>query len=547
MENNNVKDFGEIGIFRAESAMSDLEKSRRRLELLYDVGISLSSEKHLPKLLEKIVQAAKCITNADGGTLYLLSEDGRSLRYEIVRTDSLELAYGGSAPLSASGIFADLPLYRPDGSNNDAIVAAYAALSASTVNIADAYEVKDFDFTGPRAFDARMGYRSRSFLTVPMKNHENELIGVLQLINAIDPETGKTTVFRETDQRLVESLASQAAVALSNRQLMHQMESLFEATIRMINTAIAKKSAFTNSHCVRVPELTMLIAEAVCADTEGPLAGWTLNEAEQHELRIAALMHDCGKITTPVHVIDKSRKLETIFDRIALIDTRFEVIRRDARIRMLEAVVGGADAAAANAEHERQLAEIAEDQALLQRSNLGSERMSDSDVERIKEIAKKYSWSSADGVSHPFLDEDEIVNLTIIAGTLTAPERQIINDHIVATINMLEELPWPKHLTNVPEIAGNHHERMDGQGYPRGVRAGELSVQARILAIADIFEALTASDRPYKTPMKVSEALSILEKFKQRGHIDPDIFDSFVRQQVHKRYAELFLTPEQQA
>lgn len=213
---------------------------------------------------------------------------------------------------------------------------------------------------------------------------------------------------------------------------------------------------------------------------------------------------------------------------------------------MLEAIAGGADAVAAEAEHARQLAEMAEDQALLQRSNLGSERMSDSDVARIKEIAQKYRWSSADGVSHPFLDEDEIVNLTIIAGTLTAPERQIINDHIVATINMLEELPWPKHLTNVPEIAGNHHERMDGQGYPRGVRAGELSVQARILAIADIFEALTASDRPYKTPMKVSEALSILEKFKQRGHIDPDIFDSFVRQQVHKRYAELFLTPEQQ-
>lgn len=526
--------------------MNRLDELLTRLDLLHDIGISLSSERQLDRLLDNIVEAARAITRADGGTLYLLSEDRQRLRYELVRTASLGITLGGGSAQPINADFPDLPLYQPDGSANHAIVAAHAALSGQTVNIADAYTTPDFDFTGPRAFDARMGYRSRSFLTVPMKNHENALIGVLQLVNAIDPENGQVTVFQAADQRLVESLASQAAIALSNRQLMQQMEALFEATIRMINTAIARKSPFTNSHCERVPELTMLIAEAVCADTEGPLAAWKLDDESRNELRIAALMHDCGKITTPVHVIDKARKLETIFDRIALIDMRFETIRRDARIRALEALSRGEAAASVAAREQEEMAQIAADQAFLHHANRGSERMRAEDVERVHEIARKYLWTDGNGEQRPFLDDDEVENLTIVAGTLTAAERQVINDHIVATIQMLDELPWPRHLANVPEIAGNHHERMDGKGYPRGVFAGELSVQARILAIADIFEALTASDRPYKTPMKAGEALEILRGFKTRGHIDPDIFDIFVRQQVHLRYAAQFLAPAQQ-
>ena len=297
----------------------------RRLDELNDIGASLSSEHDLKLLLEKIVLAAKRITRADGGTLYLLADDRRALHFEIVRTDSLNIAFGGSSAQSASGLFPDLPLYRADGSPNDCMVAAYAAITGNTVNIADAYAAQGFDFSGTRQFDARTGYRSRSFLTVPMKNHEGEVIGVLQLINAIDTPGGQVVPFSPADQRLAESLASQAAVALSNRQLVAQLETLFESFIKLINLAIDEKSPYTGGHCQRVPELTMMLAEAAAATREGPLADFTLTDKDRYELRIAALLHDCGKVTTPVHVVDKATKLQTLFDRIHLIDTRFEV------------------------------------------------------------------------------------------------------------------------------------------------------------------------------------------------------------------------------
>ena len=286
--------------------METLDDLFSRLDQLNDIGASLSSEHRLERLLEKILLAAKAITRADGGTLYLLSEDGKHLHFEIVRTDSLQIAFGGSAALPASGNFPDLPLYGTDGVANDRMVAAYAAIAGKTVNIADAYTAAGFDFSGTRQFDERTGYRSQSFLTVPMKNHEGELIGVLQLINALSPQTGQTVAFSAADQRLAESLASQAAIALTNRQLVQQLEMLFESFIKLINLAIDDKSPYTAGHCQRVPELTMMLAEAADATTEGPLADFKLSDKDRYELRIAALLHDCGKITTPVHVVDKA-------------------------------------------------------------------------------------------------------------------------------------------------------------------------------------------------------------------------------------------------
>jgi HD-GYP domain-containing protein (c-di-GMP phosphodiesterase class II) len=525
--------------------METLDDLWSRLDQLNDIGAALSREKNLSLLLEKILVVAKQITRADGGTLYLVSADRQFLHYQIVRTESLHIAFGGSAKEATSGIFPDLPLYLPDGSPNNHMVAAYAALHAETVNIPDAYEAAGFDFSGTRKFDARTGYRSQSFLTVPMKNHENEIIGVLQLINALAEDTGKTVAFSADDQRLVESLASQAAVALTNRQLIAQLEDLFESTVRMINTAINEKSPYTNGHCERVPELTMMIADAADQEAEGPLADFRMSEADRYELRIAALMHDCGKITTPVHVVDKATKLETICDRIHLVDARIEIVRRDARIRMLEAIAAGQPRAQAEAEWQNFVAGLDDDRALLIKSNIGGERMHQEDVERVRLIGERYRWHDAAGVEHPLLDADEVENLTIVAGTLTAKERNVINYHIVATIKMLELLPWPKHLKRVPEFAGGHHERMDGRGYPKGLRGDQMSVQARMMAIADIFEALTAADRPYKRPMKVSQALSIMESFKSGGHIDPDLYEIFVRQGVHQRYGKQFLKPEQ--
>ncbi len=516
-----------------------------RLERLNDIGASLSNERHLPRLLEKILLAAKNITHADGGTLYLMSEDRRHLHFEIVRNDTLKVAFGGTSGQPISDKFQDLPLYKEDGAPNNSMVAAYAALTGETVHVADAYAARGFDFSGTCRFDQTTGYRSKSFLTVPMKNHEGEIIGVLQLINAVNQETGEVVGFSMADQRLAESLASQAAVALTNRQLIAQMEELFESFIKLINLAIDEKSPYTGGHCQRVPEITMMLAEAVNETSEGPLAGFYLTDKDRYELKIAALLHDCGKVTTPVHVVDKATKLQTLFDRINLIDTRFEVVKRDAEIEMWRAISEGLPPPLAEEAWRKRLDQIEADREFLRRVNVGGERMKDEDVERVRRIASAYRWVNTDGAEVPFLDDNEIENLTIRAGTLTAKEREIINYHIVATIKMLEQLPWPKHLSNVPEYAGGHHERMDGKGYPRGLKRDQMSVQARMIGIADIFEALTAKDRPYKEAMKLSQALAVMESFKNTGHIDPDLYDVFVRSAVFRTYAERFLSAEQ--
>ena len=504
-----------------------------RLEKLNLIGASLSAERDINRLLELILAAAKSITGADGGTLYRVADD-KTLRFEIVRTTSLRYYLGGTSGNPVP--FYPIQLYR-DGEPNHSMVAAHAALTGRTVNIADAYGAEGFDFSGTRAFDAKTGYRSKSFLTVPMRNHEHETIGVLQLINAADPRSGEIVAFSASDQRLAESLASQAAIVLSNRQLINQLEQLFESFINLINSAIDEKSPYTGGHCQRVPQLTMMLAEAVNDTHEGPLAKFQMSDKDRYELKIAGLLHDCGKVTTPVHVVDKATKLETICDRITLIDTRFEVLKRDLEIQALRGQLEERKLRA-------RLRELDDDRRFLNACNMGSERMKDEDIARVKRIAA-YRWRDVAGHEANFLSEDEVKNLTIRAGTLTEEERKVINHHIVATIKMLEALPWPKHLANVPEYAGGHHERMDGRGYPKGLKREEMSVQARCMGIADIFEALTARDRPYKKGKTLSESLEILGRMKLNHHVDPDLFDIFVRQKVYRRYAEMFLEPEQ--
>ena len=518
-----------------------------RLEELNSIGVSLSKEKDITRLLEKILIAAKSITNADGGTLYRINEEG-NCQFEIMRTDSLNIAMGGTTGVKIP--FYPIHLIGRDGLPNNSMVVAYAVLHDRTVNIPDAYTAEGFDFSGTKNFDKKTGYRSKSFLTVPMKNHENEIIGVLQLINAQDRRTGGIIPFSAADQSLAESLASQAAIALTNRLLINQLEDLFEAFINLINTAIDDKSPYTGGHCQRVPVLTMMLAEAAIRARTGPLKEFSLDEHALYELKLAGLLHDCGKVTTPVHIVDKATKLQTIFDRIELVETRFEVAKRDAEIEMLKAKVerlendSKADTTGLEAELKQKLAAFDDDRQFLRRGNIGGEFMRKEDIERIQRIAR-HRWINEDGESAPLLTDDEVYNLSITRGTLTREDRQVINNHVAMTYKMLSALPWPKHLRSVPEIAASHHERLDGRGYHRGLTAQSMSLQARIVAIADIFEALTAKDRPYKPGKTLSESLEILGQMTLEKHVDPHLFDVFIREKVYLKYAEQFLDPGQ--
>jgi HD-GYP domain-containing protein (c-di-GMP phosphodiesterase class II) len=517
------------------------QDSTSRLGWLTEIARSLAGQRELNHLLESILTFARQATNADGGTVYRASDDGQRLTFDLVQNQSLALHLGGTSSVPAN--FAPMRLYDDQGVENRSSVVAYCALERRSVRIDDAYAAAGFDFQGAKRFDAANNYRSQSFLTVPMVAGDDQLIGVLQLINA-RTDDGSTTAFTEADMQFIEALASQAAIAIENKLLVDRLESLFFAFVNLINVAIDDKSPYTGGHCQRVPELTMMLADAASATLDGPLSSFTMTERDRAELLIAGLLHDCGKITTPVHVVDKSTKLETIYDRINLVETRLTALRREAEIESLKSQLAGTPVAAAEASLAAALAAIDDDMQFLRRVNIGQERMPDEDLDRIKQIATQ-QWTDATGAKLPLLTANELENLMVPYGTLTAVERQIINHHIVATNKMLEALPWPPHLRNVPEYAGGHHERMDGKGYPRGLTRDQMSVQARTMGIADIFEALTAADRPYKVGKTLTESLQILGRMAQSGHVDPDLFDIFVRKKVYLRYAERFLEPKQ--
>jgi HD-GYP domain-containing protein (c-di-GMP phosphodiesterase class II) len=514
-----------------------------RIERLNEIGIALSAETNTPKLLELIMMGAKTLTLADGGSLYFLKNG--ELSFEIISNDSLDIQMGGTSENDMA--FPAIPLLK-NGQENHANVVTHCVLTGQTINIADAYHEDGFDFTGTRQFDSKTGYRTRSMLTFPLKDHEQETIGVLQLINAREEVTGEVIEFSKVDQQLAESLASQAAVALTQQRLVSELQILFESFIRIIASAIDDKSPYTGGHCRRIPVLTMMLAEAVHAEDEGPLKNFEITEKDRYELETAAWLHDCGKVVTPEYVMDKATKLETIYDRIHTLETRFEVLRRDAEIEYLQdclrAKGAGQSATGLEQKYQQTCQQLAEDFEFLRNANIGGEFMSEEHIARVQQLAQVH-WTDAAGSQRPLLSDDEVMNLSIERGTLNNAEREVINNHIVATIKMLESLPFPKNLQNVPEYAGGHHEKMDGTGYPKGLKREEMSVQARIMAIADIFEALTASDRPYKKGKKLSECLKIMGFMKQDDHIDPDIFEVFIKQRIYLDYADEFLDPEQ--
>lgn len=576
------------------SKTEQLNSSQAKLSRLVETGISMTAEQDSNKLMEMLLLGAKELTNADGGSLYVLNEDNQ-LEFRIFRNDRLDAgAASGSASLSPPP---NIPMIREDGSPNLSNVVSFAAHQEESINIDDVYTSDKFDFAGPRAFDEKMNYRTGSILTVPLKPRGGAVIGAMQIINAREKGTDTIVPFSSDDQPFVEALAAQASTSLYNRQLLQAQVNLMDSMIMLIAEAIDSKSPYTGGHCNRVPILAQNLARAASDGKQGCYADFSFDTKEQwREFEIGAWLHDCGKIVTPEYVVDKASKLETIYNRIHEIRTRFEVLLRDARIDCLQAIIDGADAGKAETQYEARKQRLIDDFAFVAECNIGGEFMSDESIDRLKQIADTTWQRNFDihlGLAHEealryedepvgpcpekllddkhfhviprtrdvkeimaqrgfkmevpeaLYNQGEVYNLSIRRGTLTAEERFKINDHIMQSIVMLEKLPLPPHLQRVPEYAGTHHETLIGTGYPRKLTADELSVPARIMAIADIFEALTASDRPYKKAKSLSEAVKILSFFKKDEHIDPDLFDLFLTSGVYLDYANEFLDPEQ--
>lgn len=509
---------------------------QEHLAKLTRIGIALSSERDLQRLLDLIVAEARALTHADGGTLYLVEGDPpHALKYSIMQTGTLQIRLGGATGKPIP--FPDIPLFK-DGAPNNHNICAYAANTGETIHIPDCYAAAGFDFTGPKQFDAATGYRSRSFLVVPMRDHEEQIIGVLQLINATDPQTGELIPFAAELVETIEALASQAAVAITNVRLIRENEQLFEALAEVMASAIDERSPATAGHIKRVAQLTLALAEAVNQQQEGRFAGHRFSADELRELRLAALLHDVGKVTTPLHVIEKRNKLETIYDRGNEVWVRFELIKQQIecqylkqRIVLMEKGAPAAEMAALEAEMQARLQEVTDDQAFITEMNLPQEFVPAEQLERVRAIAAK--TFRLNGVDQPYLQPDEVKHLTIQKGNITGEELQIMRDHAAVTIRLLAQIPFTRKLKNIVKYAGAHHELLNGKGYPLGLSGNQIPLQTRMMSIADIYDALTASDRSYKKARSREEALSILRSMARNGELDHDLVELFITSGVY--------------
>lgn len=560
-----------------------LKLAQRKLATLVENGLLLNREKDREVLLKHILFGSRDIAHCAAATLYLRT-DRNTLTFALRTSDD---------PLPTP----ELPLFNPDGSPNERFVVTHAAAHNETVIIDDVYGDTRFDLSGTKQFSLASGFRTISMLTVPLSPRAGEVIGVLQLLNALDEETGQVIPFPPELMSFVQAMASQSAVALENQTLFAAQLALIDSMIQIVGGAIDAKSPYSGGHCKRVPELALMLAEEATKASDGPFAAFRFNtEEEWREFRISAWLHDCGKVTTPEYVVDKATKLETIYNRMHEVRMRFEVLLRDASIERLESILADDPVAEADARFAARKAALVDEHAFVAECNIGSEFMPPEHAERLRRIGAQ-TWRRnfddrlglsrdemkrhqkmpaalpvderllADKPEHlvprstgaavdakynfklkipeHMYNFGELYNLSISRGTLTPEERFKINEHIIQTIAMLDNLPLPKHLKRVPEYAGTHHETLIGTGYPRQLNAAQLSIPARIMAIADIFEALTAADRPYKKAKSLSESVSILSIFKKDKHIDGDLFDLLLTSGVYKRYGERFLQPEQ--
>ena len=498
--------------------MSD-HKLKEQIKRLNQIGIALTSETHLPTLLELIVREVRGFTRADAGSLY--SVDRNQLRFEVAQNDTLAArrneVYESFRPYP-------MPLDKTS-------IAGYVAITGETLNISDVYDLAgDEEYRFNPAFDDRNRYRTRSMLVVPIRTHQNEILGVLQLINSLD-EQNNVTVFGSEQEDLVASLASQAAATIQNARLINAVHEIFAALVRYSASAIDARSPHTAGHSRRVATYSMRLARSVNEEAEGTLEDVFFSEKELEELNYAAWLHDIGKIGVREELLERVDRLTPA--SMELISTRFEAIKlavgRDfERQRRAE---GGSEETD-HTELERRLREVDEDLGFIRKINKAM-RLSSEEIRRIEEIQTK-SFRNARGEVRAYLSEEEVHHLSLPSGNLTGKEFQEVRGHVLQTLNIINKIPFTNDLERIPVIAAAHHEKLDGSGYPLGLTASDITIQARILGIADVYDALTASDRPYRGAMPVQEALQHLIKEGEEGKLDRDLVDLFVRKNLYE-------------
>lgn len=512
-----------------------------QLQSLLTTAQALSSETDLNRLLEMILEQAMAFSRADAGTLYRFSPKHNELEFTVVKNNSLNIHMGGTTndPIT----WPNLPLYLEDGQANEQMVATYCGLSKRIINIDNVYEDENFNYEGTKAFDAKTGYQSKAMLVVPLLNCKQELLGVLQLINKTDT-SGNLIPFREPDQQNTSALASQAAISLTNALLIQELEELFESILATITKAFDEKCSFTGGHVRLVAELTRIIAEGIDQD-QTIYKDVSYSNDDFHTLRIAALLHDVGKIATPEFIMQKSTKLEKVHDRIELIGERIEILKRDAQIDYLEKINqqnGNRENNEFKEALQQRIQELESLYQFLKTSNTGAKFLQDEELELIQQ------WSEAsyqvNGEEHPLINEDEKVNLSIRAGTLNHDERNKIMDHARVSLEILTTLPFPKKYQRVVDIAANHHEKLDGSGYPRGLKDEQLTLEDKILILADLYEALSSKDRPYKDPNKLSQIFNILGDMANKGLIDKTLLKFFHESGTYQVFNQ-YLQPDQ--
>jgi HD-GYP domain-containing protein (c-di-GMP phosphodiesterase class II) len=516
---------------------ADRARLERELSELNAIGVRLSAERDLDVLLDTILTKAREITRSDAGSLYLVEEEpggGRRLRFALAQNASVEIPFQAVT----------LPL-------DDASVAGWVALTGDVVNLADAYAPPPGSrFQINRWFDEQAGYRTMSMLVVPMRTLHGETLGALQLINCAPELTGRLLSPAEVERhvrpyderhvRLAGSLASQAAVALANRRLYESISELFEGFVKASVTAIESRDPTTSGHSFRVADLTVGLAEVVDGARTGQYRDLRFTTEELRELRYAALLHDFGKVGVREHVLVKAKKLypgdlERIRQRVELLmrDVELGVIRRKLDLALGDRSVYAAQAARLDAELAAAIAELHEALDVILTMNEPSVHAQDLTTELLRITAR--SWEDHRGRRRSLLTPDEAQVLAITRGSLTDAERREIQQHVVHTYQFLAQIPWTRELRGIPEIARSHHEKLNGSGDPFGARAEDIPVQSRMMTIADIYDALTATDRPYTTALRADDALDTLRDEQRAGALDGALLDVFIDARVFER------------